>query len=182
MNTYGSGRKRRRLERPRDARSELIKQTEPFEAVASSKVCFSAFQEPNQQQHPFLRKMNPISPSRRRRRCRHLFNLENRRDDSTKKNFFRLLSPLSDRSRADRQTTNSIQPTDERASCQCERVITPTKRRERGETERDQPVCGPASSSRACGTAAAGRTTGCVYQDGTGGQSRVRETGRACVR
>ena len=175
MNTY-SERKRRRLERPRSEKRAYQNLLRP------SKVCFSALQEPNQQQHPFLRKMNPIFPSRRRRRCRHLFNLENRRDDSTKKNFFRLLSPLSDRSRADRQTTNSIQPTDERASCQCERVITPTKRRERGETERDQPVCGPASSSRACGTAAAGRTTGCVYQDGTGGQSRVRETGRACVR
>ena len=47
-----------------------------------------------------------------------------------------LLSPIGVAS--DRQTTNSIQPTDERASCQCERVITPTKRRERGETERDR--------------------------------------------
>ena len=135
MNTYGSGRKRRRLERPRDARSELINQTEPFEAVASSKVCFSAFQEPSQQQHPFLRKMSPISPSRRRRRYRHLFNLENRRDDSTKKKLF---PTPSHGVASDRQTTNSIQPTDERASCQCERVITPTKRRERGETERDR--------------------------------------------
>ena len=41
----------------------------------------------------------------------------------------KLFPPIGVRPR-ERETTNSIQPTDERASCQCERVITPTKRRE----------------------------------------------------